>query len=350
MAATLTGVVLCPLLLVAVTRWGSDWLPLQDFAIIDIRVREVWSSDIPLTGAWSRVGWSHPGPLFYWLLAFPSGLSSFAPWSLIVGGALLQMVAVLGCARVAWLRGGLPLTGLVLAAVSLTFVATGPRTLVEPWNPNVALPFFLLFVLLIWSTAVGDVGKMPWAAVVGSFLVQCHIGYLPLVAASALWLAWNLARGSRAGAGGSRPDVVLRSAAVSAALAVILWLPVAVDQLFGIGNLGRIAAYFTTTDEETAGLRTGAGLYADQFRLPPPWLGGSDGTDSLTTQAVPASLWWPCVPVLVLVAAAAPAARSRSRPRRQLVGLVARADNRGAQPGVAELVLPVPPSSARGLL
>lgn len=321
-AVALTGVVLGPLLLVVVTRWGSDWLPLQDFAVIDLRVREVWSPDIPLTGAWSRVGWSHPGPLFYWLLAVPSRLFSFAPWSLFLGGAVLQIGAVVGCARLAWLRGGLPVTALVLAVVSLTFVAVGPRALVEPWNPNVALPYFVLLVLLVWSAAAGDAGALPCAAAVGTFLVQCHIGYLLLVACCALWLAWNLVSGARLPGGRSRSDVVVRQAGWAAAVAVVLWLPTVVDQLFGLGNLGRIVTYFTTTEEEVAGLATGAGLFAASFRVPPPWSGGPDGIDSFTGQAVPASLWWLLVPVFVLVASGVLAVRSGLRQRRQLVVLV----------------------------
>ena len=40
---------------------------------------------------------------------------------------------------------------------------------------------FLLFLLLVWSFADGEVRQLPWVVLTGSFIVQCHIGYAPLV-------------------------------------------------------------------------------------------------------------------------------------------------------------------------
>ena len=57
---------------------------------MDLRVRDVWSSDIPLTGAYSRYGWSHPGPWMYWLVAPFSLAFGQAAWATLVGSALLQ--------------------------------------------------------------------------------------------------------------------------------------------------------------------------------------------------------------------------------------------------------------------
>src|SRR5262245_10060786 len=59
---------LLPVFAILVTRIGSDWLPLGDDASIDLRVRDVFTSSIPLVGPFSH-GFTHPGPLAFWVLA-----------------------------------------------------------------------------------------------------------------------------------------------------------------------------------------------------------------------------------------------------------------------------------------
>src|SRR5262245_57976259 len=79
-AALLTGVALVPVFVVIAARAGRDYLPIGDLALIDLRVRDVWSRDIPLTGAYSRFGWNHPGPLLSWLMAPLSLVTGRAAW------------------------------------------------------------------------------------------------------------------------------------------------------------------------------------------------------------------------------------------------------------------------------
>ena len=76
-ALGLTIIAVLPVLVVLVTRTGRSYTPVSDIAPIDLRVRDVWSSHVPLVGAYSR-GWNHPGPLMLWLLAIPSGLAAQA--------------------------------------------------------------------------------------------------------------------------------------------------------------------------------------------------------------------------------------------------------------------------------
>jgi len=80
--------VLVPYLVLAVARLGTDWFPVQDQAVLDMRTRDVLAaSNIPLVGAFSRFGWSHPGPIWFYLLApFRAALG---PTGLIVGSIIL---------------------------------------------------------------------------------------------------------------------------------------------------------------------------------------------------------------------------------------------------------------------
>src|SRR5579862_6618438 len=107
LSLALTLVALLPVLVVVVTRWGRRYVPVGDIALVDLRVRDVWSRAIPLVGAYSRLGWNHPGPAMFWLLAPLSGLTGRPAWATLVGGALIQGVAVVALARVAWRKGGL---------------------------------------------------------------------------------------------------------------------------------------------------------------------------------------------------------------------------------------------------
>src|SRR5207237_9856373 len=86
-------------------------------------------------------------------------------------------------ARLALRRGGLPLALVVLTAMSLSYAKHG--VFLSAWNPDVAFPFFTLYLLLIWSVADGEVRALVPATVVATFLVQTHFGYLPLVVVSA---------------------------------------------------------------------------------------------------------------------------------------------------------------------
>ena len=70
-----TGVALwlgvwAPFLIVAAVRTRIHWFPIQDQAVLDMRVRDlIRGRDVPLVGAFSRFGWSHPGPIWFYVLA-----------------------------------------------------------------------------------------------------------------------------------------------------------------------------------------------------------------------------------------------------------------------------------------
>lgn len=89
-----TILVVAPAIAAVIALAGRRWYPTDDFAIIDLRVRDVFTSQSPLTGLYSRPGWNHPGPLMFWGMAPLSWLSGQAPWATRIGGALLQGIAL----------------------------------------------------------------------------------------------------------------------------------------------------------------------------------------------------------------------------------------------------------------
>ena len=170
-----------------VTRVGRAYFPMQDAASIDLLVRDVFTAHTPLVGAYSR-GFNQPGPMMFWLLAPLSKLAGGATWATLVGGALFQGAVIAATGWLALRRGGVAFMLTILAALGLAYTSfTTTQQFLEAWNPYLAFPLFLLFLLQAWALADGSRWQLLGIAVTGSLLVQFHIGYLPLVGAAALW-------------------------------------------------------------------------------------------------------------------------------------------------------------------
>ena len=296
------AVALLPFLALIVTRAGSDYVPAQDIALIHLRVRDVFSSATPLVGAYSRFGWSHPGPFMFWAIAPFSKLFSDAPWATMVGAVLLQAAAVVWATVLAWRIGRLWFTVGTLAAIALAYSATGTEFFLEAWNPHVAFPFLAVFVLQLWLIAEGDRWQVLGGVVAASILVQTHVGYLPLVAAGALAVAVYAVIDRRLG-GAFRPRWP-RVMLWSAGTLFIVWLPPIVEALTDQpGNFVRMARYAFRGDGTPVGIVEGAQIIATEWAIPFPWLGGNDAPSAFNLSAEPSSLWWLLIPVgLVAVA------------------------------------------------
>jgi hypothetical protein len=292
-------VALLPFVIAIVVRAGRDDLLVGDYALMDLRVRDVWSSDIPLVGAYSRFGWNHPGPAVFYGIAAVSGPFGAPPWATTVGSILLQGLSVLAIALVAWRTGGLARLVTALAFVGLAYGATGPSMVLNVWNPNVAFPLFMLFVLLTWLLATGHPRALLGVALGASLLVQAHVGYLPLVAAAGLCaVAFGIARV------GPTWERWRRTVVWTGVGVMVVWIPAIVNELVNGSNVRAIAASLRDPPERPLGASRAAGVFAEEFRVPPPWLGGHHRLDEFAGTVVGRSAWWLAVPVVLLAAAA----------------------------------------------
>ncbi len=157
-------VALLPIVVVLIQRWGRVYVPVGDQAILDLRIRDVWSfsSDTPLTGPYSRFGWNHPGPAMYYLLALFSAGGPSAGLGLPGRQRPPASVAVAWIARLSWRTGGLRWMVPWLAVVTLSYWATGPWIFQQLWNPYLPFPFFTLLLLQAWVVGSGRAGGW-WA-------------------------------------------------------------------------------------------------------------------------------------------------------------------------------------------
>ncbi|HBU01198.1 MAG TPA: hypothetical protein DEB20_01285, partial [Acidimicrobiaceae bacterium] len=192
-AAILTAIVIWPLLDAGRAALELVWRPSGDWAVLTMRVEDV-GRHTPLVGPYSRFGWNHPGPLMYWLLAFPYHLFGDKPEALLAAAATLNALTVAALSAVAWRRGRLPLVALTMAATAILIHAMGPEMIRDPWNPFITLLPLALTVFLVWSVIEGDFWMWPPLAFLVSFELQSHIGYLPMLAmlgVSVFAIAWR---------------------------------------------------------------------------------------------------------------------------------------------------------------
>ncbi len=316
-AVAVTVFALLPVFALILQRWGRPYLPVQDQAVLDLRIRDVWtfSANTPLVGPYSRFGWSHPGPLMYYLLALFSGVTGEPAWASMVGQALLEGVALVWLARLSWKTGGLRRVLPWMAVITLSYVGTGAWILQVLWNPHVAFPFFALFLLQSWLVGMGHTQRLLGLAVVATFLVQTHVGYALPVLVIGVWAVVRLILDRRSQHLPVRQWSVWKAPVI--ALALLWFIPLVVETAVHFpGNTAHLLKFYAGLDpnnqQPLLGLHNGLGYLATEFRWRPPWLGGSDPVNAFTGAPAPSSLVWLIVPV-VLVAVAWWAAHRQHR-------------------------------------
>lgn len=278
------ALVALPVVVAAARGVARGWYPLGDNALYPLRARDVLTSHHPLLGTWSSASLSagtdinHPGPLFFDLLAVPARIDPLR--GVPVAVALLQILCIAGIARAAQRRGRAALP-LAMAATVMLVWSLGSEMVIDPWQPNVMLVPFLLFLVLVWGVCCDDLALLPWAVAVGSLLVQTHLSYAFLVPGLLGWSA--LVIGARWAwrrrlAAACAPIRARRWLVLAILVGTVLWAQPLAEQLTGPGegNLTRLA---TTRggDEEKAGLVLATRLVAGVEALPPFWLRPSYG-------------------------------------------------------------------------
>jgi hypothetical protein len=254
---------------VAALRQG--WIPASDDALIALHVRDV-PAHLPLVGAYSRFGWSHPGPMAYYYLALPYRLFASNPAGLMVGTLSLGLGGTLW----AWLvaRRTNRLAGaLVLLAMTLVMLGRDAVDLRDPWNPYIGVLLTGTLIVIAWAAAERRPGSVFALLPLGSLLVQAHVGYAPVVAAVVLAAAvgavtsdvWTLDRSQR--------PFPVTAAVGGTCLGFAMWLPPLIQQFTGDpGNLWEVVRS-ASGEGAPAGLVSATQLVLTAFAVPPSWLG-----------------------------------------------------------------------------
>jgi hypothetical protein len=274
----LVALALVPLAVSAVTLTihRDRYFPTGDLATSELIVRDIGHHPV-LYGLWSRSNWSHPGPMLWYLLWPLYRLTGSTGAGLALAALVINGVAIAGIAYLARRRGGTPLLVISLLGCALLVRTLGAGFVGNYWNLYITTLPFALLLFLVWSLACGDRWALPATGVVATFLVQTHVGFVPLavalVACGLAYVALDVVRGDGPVRDQARPFV--RAAAVSVGLLAVLWLPPAIDMVVNSpSNARRIFEWFKAGDDGTHPLIEGWRVISGQFGAKPEWLAG----------------------------------------------------------------------------
>jgi hypothetical protein len=148
--------------LVVLMHGVPRYTTIADFAIIEQHTRHVFSGET-LLGLQSRYPWHHPGPLFFYFVAPFTVAFGRASTGLFVGSWVLVALGF------AWL-------------VALTRRATSR-----------ACAFAVLFVVVAWLEAFGDVATNPWGRLIDVAPLVVSLGFAALLASGVARAIYPLA-------------------------------------------------------------------------------------------------------------------------------------------------------------
>lgn len=289
-----------PFIVAVLSLVGYHWYPSSDLALEALRIKDVGGRHTPLVGMQSRFDWSHPGPLMFWVFAPIYRL--LGNTGLLAGAAILNAGAVVGTLFVARRRGGPPMVAIVAVLAAVLIHALGPELVIQIWNPWVPVLPFLLYVLLAWSVAEQDWVALPWLVGIGSFVVQSHVSYAPLVLGLGLLScalgAWGFTNARRQvnhrETNANARLSARRWIAIAGIVGVLLWAAPVAQQFTGSpGNLGAIVESFRHPRDPSVGWATAFGVIGRELGFVGPWITGDEtgpfGTVA-TASAIPATL------------------------------------------------------------
>jgi hypothetical protein len=251
-----------------------------DSAVIELAVRNATTFAQQL-GPYSRFGWTHPGPLWFYALVPIYILGGETAASLLASveflNAVFCVLIVLAAAR----RRVGPAIG--AAAAVLIFTLAAPRAVfAEIWNPYATVLPALLFLVLVARAADGSALWLVGALIVGSFLVQTHVGTaLPVFAcliAVVLFTAISrapsvlrVARRHRLSWPGFRRSRTFAALAGTTVL-FVAWIPPLQDQLSGTRNLTALARFLKAVHKTGTSHTAAQGVaLVERLSVPPSW-------------------------------------------------------------------------------
>ena len=279
----IAAIVSAPLLIAVVTLIAREpWFPAGDMAQAELHMRGFFTHP-PLVGAAGRIvgdagtQGSHPGPAL-WVAMLPVYLfGSRSSDALMLAVVSVHIVSILAAVMLAYRRGGRLLAALTGLATLCFVRSSGTDFMIEPWNPWLALLPFMVFILLIGevvapvslSSPKGRATAFVIAVMVGSYCVQCHAGYVPLVFAALFGalgvLVYDIGRKGH----------IFQTVGISLCVGLAMWTPPILDQWRRTpGNLSVLWQHFASPSEPTITFGSGVRVIATQMNILGPWLTG----------------------------------------------------------------------------
>jgi hypothetical protein len=211
-----------------------------DMAMIELYTRNAMEGN-QFIGMYSRFGWNHPGPTYFYMLTPIYMLAKERSSSLMWAALVINTVCALLLCSIIRKEGkkDFVLAACVSLLLAFLFFHIGIERLASPWNPwTIVLPFALfIYVAAVFSG--GQTSYLPVVLVLGSLLIQTHIGTGPAVLSltGVSCILYAFARKSS--------DLTKRYMALSFSALIATWfLPIVEEINSHPGNLSKILAFF----------------------------------------------------------------------------------------------------------
>jgi hypothetical protein len=217
--------------------------PVSDMALIESYTLLATQGKL-MVGPYSRFGWHHPGPLYFWIAAPFYAAADFKSAGLHVA---VQFINASSMIVAAWVAARLASPQLVATLFALTIAYSWrARAILESlWNPHVPIAPAIALTVVSAAIAAGQVTLIPLAATLASFIAQTYVGLLPYAAGvSSIAIIAALAT-SRRDHGVWIDPKTWRVLNLTAWLLVILWSGPLADQMANSpGNVTRLWYFF----------------------------------------------------------------------------------------------------------
>lgn len=230
---------------------GRPFTPGGDVAFMELGVRQALQHGDAL-GVYSRFGWHHPGPALLYLMVPAYWLSGDSSRSLFLSAWLINFGSALAAVLIVRRHADEWAARVFVIAIACWLLILGFRYIEDPWNPRMlALPVVLLMV-----SAAAAYGGSAWAFVlalgVASYLVQAHIGTLP-ISAALLFLAFvgfvQVERRRRSRPRHSSRTALLVPTILAIAVIGVMWVGPVVQEVGNHdGNLTRVVEFYLYPD------------------------------------------------------------------------------------------------------
>jgi hypothetical protein len=291
-------VVLLPLVVAGVMVLAhAPATAIRDHALTELRVRDVGIHPV-LLGLYSRDGWSHPGPLAFFTLAAPYRIFGSSTSGIVVGALGVNALSIAGMTTIARRVGGRRAALVLLVCMSVLVHALGADLVRNPWVLFISVFPFGLFCCVIWALVMGRAWALPVGAFVGSWLVQAHVGYAPMVVPMLLAGAVALAVTTRRSREASRWSLVVRASLLAVGVLAVLWALPIWDQLFGSGNVATTIDWFSQARDGVHTVGEGMRVVFGQFAAVPDWVTGERRIAAFNGETLLRTQW--LVPVLLV--------------------------------------------------
>jgi hypothetical protein len=225
-----------------------DFFLMGDEAALELRVVNA-TKNIQFLGPYSRFGWNHPGPIYFYLLLPIYVLFSMGTQSLYVGAIFINILSLLTLLYFIFKSKNNYFFYFMAFFLSLyIYYFLGLPVFRSIWNPHVTILPFGALIFICAYMSLGNIKILPLAVLLASFIVQTHVAYVPAIMVIVLMSLllysldkWRLNKTIKS----IFSKEVLKTVSISTGIFLVLWI-LPIVELFSKprGNLRELASYF----------------------------------------------------------------------------------------------------------